>query len=85
MATSAMDRSLKIWDVRMYKCSLDYKLPMVPSQIQFSDRRVLGNFIFAIYSSFIYPGTQLVKMDLMLRLLLFSSPSPFLRLGFYLG
>jgi len=42
MATSAMDRSLKIWDVRMYKCSLDYKLPMVPSQIQFSDRRVLG-------------------------------------------
>ena len=46
MATSAMDRSLKIWDVRMYKCSLDYKLPMVPSQIQFSDRRVLGNFIF---------------------------------------
>jgi len=42
MATSAMDRSLKIWDVRMFKCSLDYKLPMVPSQIQFSDRRVLG-------------------------------------------
>ena len=48
MATSAMDRSLKIWDVRMYKCSLDYKLPMVPSQIQFSDRRVLGNFIFIL-------------------------------------
>jgi len=42
MATSAMDRSLKIWDSRMFKCSLDYKLPMVPSQIQFSDRRVLG-------------------------------------------
>ena len=42
MATSAMDRSLKIWDVRMFKCSLDYKLPMVPSQIEFSDRRVIG-------------------------------------------
>ena len=76
MATSAMDRNLKIWDVRMYKCSLDYKLPMVPSQIQFSDRRVLGNqiFIFAIYSSFIYPGNQLLKMDLMLSLLIFISP-----------
>ena len=76
MATSAMDRSLKIWDVRMYKCSLDYKLPMVPSQIQFSDRRVLGNFIFifAIYSSFIYPGNQILTMDLMLSLLIFSSP-----------
>ena len=76
MATSAMDRSLKIWDVRMYKCSLDYKLPMVPSQIQFSDRRVLGNFIFvfAIYSNFIYPGNQLLEMDLMLSLLVFSSP-----------
>lgn len=42
MATSAMDRSLKIWDARMFKCSLDYKLPAVPSQIQFSDRRVLA-------------------------------------------
>ena len=42
MATSAMDRSLKIWDVRMFKASLDYKIPRVASQITFSDRRVLG-------------------------------------------
>ena len=42
MATSAMDRSLKIWDVRMFKCSIDYKLPMVASQLQFSDKRVLA-------------------------------------------
>jgi hypothetical protein len=28
MATAAMDRSLKIWDVRnTYKCLADYKLP----------------------------------------------------------
>ena len=42
MATSAMDRSMKIWDMRMLKCLLDYKLPQTPSQIQFSDRRVLA-------------------------------------------
>jgi len=42
MATSAMDRSMKIWDIRMLKCLLDYQLPHVPSQIQFSDRKLIG-------------------------------------------
>ena len=56
MATSAMDRSLKIWDVRMFKCSLDYKLPMVPSQIQFSDRRVLGKDKTVFQSSYTLVG-----------------------------
>merc|ERR1719464_2229716 len=42
MATTALDRSMKIWDARMFKCSLDYKLPNVVSQLQFSDRRVIA-------------------------------------------
>lgn len=42
MATAAMDRSMKIWDARMFKCSLDYKLPSAPSNIEFSDRRVIA-------------------------------------------
>ena len=37
-----MDRSMKIWDIRMLKCLLDYQLPHVPSQIQFSDRKLIG-------------------------------------------
>ena len=42
MATSAMDRSMKIWDVRMLKCLLDYKIPHIASQIQISDRRMIA-------------------------------------------
>ena len=42
MATTALDRSMKIWDARMLKCSLDYKLPRIASQVQFSDRRVIA-------------------------------------------
>ncbi len=42
MATTAMDRSMKIWDARMYKCLMEHKLPGAASNLEFSDRRVIG-------------------------------------------
>ena len=40
LATAAVDRSLKIWDIRAFKCVHEYRLPRGASNIQFSQELV---------------------------------------------
>jgi len=42
MATSATDRSVKIWDLRMYKSLHEYKVGAGASHLQFSQKGLLG-------------------------------------------
>lgn len=42
MATAAVDSTLKIWDLRMYKCLGSYRLGSGASQLSFSQRGMLG-------------------------------------------
>ena len=42
MATSATDRSVKIWDLRTYKSLHEYKVGAGASQLQFSQKGLLG-------------------------------------------
>eukprot|EP00095_Tigriopus_kingsejongensis_P011067 maker-scaffold23_size669530-snap-gene-3.9 protein:Tk11067 transcript:maker-scaffold23_size669530-snap-gene-3.9-mRNA-1 annotation:"wd repeat-containing protein 46" len=42
MATASTDRSLKIWDIRQFKCLQDYRINAGASQLEFSGRGLLG-------------------------------------------
>ncbi|TRY62945.1 hypothetical protein TCAL_07271 [Tigriopus californicus] len=42
LATAGTDRSLKIWDVRQFKCLQNYRISAGASQLEFSGRGLLG-------------------------------------------
>ncbi|KAH3798666.1 hypothetical protein DPMN_152268 [Dreissena polymorpha] len=42
MATSGIDRTLKIWDLRTYKMLHSYKVPMGAGQMAFSQQGLLA-------------------------------------------
>jgi U3 small nucleolar RNA-associated protein 7 len=42
MATAGVDRALRIWDIRNFKCLQNYKLRSVPSHIDISQRNLLA-------------------------------------------
>ena len=42
MATSGVDRTLKIWDMRTYKMMQSYKIPVGAGQLAFSQRGLLA-------------------------------------------
>lgn len=42
MATSGIDRTLKIWDMRTFKMLQSYKIPMGAGQLSFSQKGLLA-------------------------------------------
>lgn len=42
LATAGTDRSLKIWDIRQFKCLQNYRISAGASQLEFSGRGMLG-------------------------------------------
>jgi U3 small nucleolar RNA-associated protein 7 len=42
LATSGVDRTLRIWDIRTYKCLQTHKLKSIPGSLGFSQRNMLG-------------------------------------------
>ena len=71
MATSGVDRKLKIWDLRTYKELHSYKLGAGPGHLAFSQRGLLAAGIGSvveviIYSQSLFMQTR-VKIDQIIR------------------
>jgi len=65
LATAAVDRSLKIWDIRAFKCVHEYRLPRGASNIQFSQRNLLGVASGNVVEIFKDPTKEEVKYPYM--------------------
>src|SRR5699024_9798366 len=42
MVTTGADRSIRIWDIRNYKCLQNFKLRSIPSKLDMSQRNLLA-------------------------------------------
>lgn len=62
MATSGIDRTLKIWDLRTYKMLQSYKLPSGAGQLAFSQRGLLASSLGNIVQVCVYYHTNSVVL-----------------------
>lgn len=63
MATSGLERKIKIWDLRTYKCMHEFKVPSGAGSMNFSSRGLLaagmGNTVSVYKVLYEYLGIQL--------------------------
>ncbi|KAI1285080.1 WD repeat-containing protein 46 [Halotydeus destructor] len=57
MATTGLDRSMKIWDLRTYKCLYDYKLHSIANGLSFSQKNLLAAAVGPVIEVYRDPTT----------------------------